>query len=474
MARTFPKKQFHHSLTEEKRMSLRALFSLTWLLAVPAALVAQAQPNQQADNLVKLVLDPQPAPRPALKYQLLPELREMHAGNPVLGYLKCFCEQSNFFFRKDSVDDRARWQEMPLDQLPMGLHEYGGIALRRVDEAARLMTPNWEALAGLRRDNVEALIPEVQQVRMLLEALKVRLRGQIAVGRFDDAVNSCKTMLALSRHVAEHPCAVSSLVGLAGAHITLETFQEMVQQPGCPNMFWALTYLPHPLIDIRLGLQGNRHMYDLALDKMQPLSRDELEQHLDRLRRILAMLQRGQIADPVAILKKRATDKKLWQAARQRLLKYGLAQKDLDRMPDLQIILLDEYRTFTSIRDDAEKLALLPYWQASKAIAELNRRIEKSQDTPVLARLAYSIPKIQVSQARLEQKLGLLCCVEAIRMYAAENQGKLPANLDALKVPLPIDPFTGKAFSYRLEDGKAVVRLRSGYLSWRYEISIRK
>ena len=32
--------------------------------------------------------------------------------------------------------------------------------------------------------------------------------------------------------------------------------------------------------------------------------------------------------------------------------------------------------------------------------------------------------------ARLDQRLALLRCVEALRMYAAENDGKLPAKLE--------------------------------------------
>ena len=32
--------------------------------------------------------------------------------------------------------------------------------------------------------------------------------------------------------------------------------EEMLQQPGCPNFFWALTDLPSPFIDLHKGLQS--------------------------------------------------------------------------------------------------------------------------------------------------------------------------------------------------------------------------
>ena len=72
-----------------------------------------------------------PAPKPALKYQLLPEVRELNPGNAAQNYLKCFMEQRSFFFTKESAADRARYQTMPLAELPLDkLRDYGGSALR--------------------------------------------------------------------------------------------------------------------------------------------------------------------------------------------------------------------------------------------------------------------------------------------------------------------------------------------------------
>ena len=34
----------------------------------------------------------------------------------------------------------------------------------------------------------------------------------------------------------------------------------------------------------------------------------------------------------------------------------------------------------------------------------------------------------------------------------------IPDTLDAVKLPLPVDPFTGKPFGYELKDGKAILR----------------
>ena len=48
--------------------------------------------------------------------------------------------------------------------------------------------------------------------------------------------------------------------------------------------------------------------------------------------------------------------------------------------------------------------------------------------------------------------------VEALRLYAADHDNRLPATLAEIAVPLPADPFTGKPFGYKADDGTAHLR----------------
>ena len=59
---------------------------------------------------------------------------------------------------------------------------------------------------------------------------------------------------------------------------------------------------------------------------------------------------------------------------------------------------------------------------------------------------------------KLDQRIALLRHVEALRMYAAEHDGALPAKLSDVSVPLPDDPFTGKPFHYEQTGGTAHIR----------------
>ena len=65
---------------------------------------------------------------------------------------------------------------------------------------------------------------------------------------------------------------------------------------------------------------------------------------------------------------------------------------------------------------------------------------------------------IKQAQARMQQRIDSLRIEEAIRAYAAANEGKFPASLDQIKLPLPTDPISSKAYRYELKDGKATIR----------------
>jgi hypothetical protein len=49
--------------------------------------------------------------------------------------------------------------------------------------------------------------------------------------------------------------------------------------------------------------------------------------------------------------------------------------------------------------------------------------------------------------------------IEAIRLHAHQNGGRLPASLTEIKsVPVPLDPYTNKPFEYALKDDVAELR----------------
>ena len=411
----------------------REATALSLRLALRLPCLGRADDAAPAETVIRLHVQPMAAPTPALRYQLLPEMRELNPGNPIQGYLVCFMEQNNFYYGKAEVENREKWQTAPLQDLPLKeLHDYGGAGLRQADFAARLDKPDWQILLKLRRDGFYTLIPDVQQMRKLAAALKVRFRAEVAERRFDDALATAKTMFALSRHLGEHPTFIGDLVGVAIASLAIGPVDEMIQQPGCPNLYWALTDLPAPFIDLRQGRQGERDWAEVEfrqLDQKAPMSDAQLKQVLDHLRTVLALAKeenpppgaiKGDVGDWVAA---RAKDEDHIRAARKRLVESGLAEDAVKQFPAAQVVLLDERLEYRIRNDDELKMISLPYWEVERlqAAAPKDKRGES-----LFSPLAAAVLNVRRAAARLDQRIALVRCVEALLHLRRRERRQTP------------------------------------------------
>ncbi len=89
--------------------------------------------------------------------------------------------------------------------------------------------------------------------------------------------------------------------------------------------------------------------------------------------------------------------------------------------------------------------------------------------------------QIHLARARLERQFVALRLIEAIRLYAANHEGRLPATLaDIKEVSLPVCPLSGKSFEYRVEGERAflaappIPRQSNSIKPLRYEITLRR
>jgi hypothetical protein len=479
------------------------------LLFVGLALAALPLGSRAGETVVRLTVRPMPAPKPALKYQLLPEVRELNPGNPIQGYVRCFAEQQTFFFNKQSVEDRARYQTMPLAELPKNLREYGGGALRQADWAARLDTPDWQILQRVQTEGMDLQLSELGPLQVLGAALHVRFRGQVAGRHFEEAVRSAKTMLALARHLGEYPTEAANRAGLSMAQLALATLEEMVQQPGCPNLYWALTDLPSPLVDLRKGVQGDRTLVAADLRLLRddaPMTEAEVEKRVSRLSGMMGFAREQAGRPPRSVLraglKARAQDPEKVRAGRRRLVEAASAEKPMgtfpptkadwfvgfserlraealvEKLPPAQVILLDAKREYELRRDEAMKLLALAPWQIDSLTGSAD--LGNGGDG-LFADLLPRVLEARRAQGRLEQRIGLLRHVEALRLYAADHGSKLPEKLADIPVPLPTDPFTGKPFGYKVDIATAQLHggpgrgeeKDAGY-NVRYEVIVQK
>ena len=226
------------------------------------------------EHPVKLTLHPMAAPTPALKYRLLPPATELNSGNAAVPYGKVTAEQWTFFPKYANTDIIDTWQEMPLDKLRQTKIDLPGSSIFFLEQGAKCKYCDWQLPFG-QMPFYSILLPDAQQTRSYARILAVKARLEIANGKFDDAIKTFQTTFALGANVAKGETLVNGLIGIAINGITFPQMCEYVQQPGAPNLYWALTVLPSPRIDMRPALDIESNSIELSFPELRDLSSTE-------------------------------------------------------------------------------------------------------------------------------------------------------------------------------------------------------
>jgi hypothetical protein len=443
---------------------------MTRSAAVLASFALAAISARSADPLTvtpkPVAVHPAAAPKPALKYLLLPDLTEVHEGNQAHLFMKAFAEQSNFYFSKDEEDKRQKYLETPLNELPDDLRYYGGNLMKRLHDAACAEHCDWQVLRELKKDGAGTLLPDVQWMRRHAQVLKVRCRGEIKAGDFPAAVRTVQTLLALARSFNEHPSLIGQMVGCAIAAVGLGCVEEMIQQPGCPNLYWALSDLPAPFIDLNKGLKGDRVMFASEFADFprggEVWTGDQEARAFTRLPKLFGFLEPPPVKRPTDFapyIVQMGNDVEFQTAAVGWLKEAGYADDDVKGMTPAQRVVVGSVERVTALNDDAAKWMRRPYHELPDEIKTL--AAGKVGQLDVLQRGVFgggmvAVMKPKLAQTRVDSLIAQLRQVEAVRMALAAD-GKFPLKLPA-DVATPLDPVSGKPFPYHVEDdGKTAV-----------------
>jgi hypothetical protein len=432
-----------------------------------------AQPNPEVKNnriTISVFLKPNDYLKPVSRAYLLPQYSESIPGNRVQMFLRCFMEQDNFFGRAES-DKRETWNETPLNKLPLNeVANYGGRLLERdVYDAARMTQADWQLWNFLRRDGYNTLLPDVQKMRALASVMKTRVRGEIAGGDNQGAIHTLKCMLGLGRTFESHPTLIGHLVGVAISTIAFDAVEEFIQRPETPSLYWALMDLPTPFLSLRLATEGERLMLTTDIEPLKTatdVANAEVMRHIDRIHNLLLVQQREKnhafdknepTDDYKSTLLRKMKNTADVNAARERIVQLGCDALLVKKWAPAHVLLVDDILHCELYRDEMAKYMNMPYWKAreglDKAVADIN---EKTKKWPSLA-LVPAMIRIKRAQTRLDQRIAYLQILEAIRLHAYQNGGTLPANLAEIKLPLPVDPVSGKPFEYSVVKGVATL-----------------
>jgi len=418
---------------------------------------------------VKLTIYPAPAPRPALKHRLLPDFKSRIRGNAAVYYGKVTAEQTSTFGNRERLDKFTRWRETPLAELRKDdvLMATDGIE-NMLYRAACCESCDWQ-LPLREEEFYSILLPEVQQTREFARILGTRARIQIARSEFDGAVKTFQTGYALARNVAEGETLVNGLVGVAIAGILNDQLTEFVQQPKAPSLYWALTMLPRPLIDMRKGVEAELSALWLSFPEVRNLdaqrSPEEWRQTLFRFWERVVRIANGDDPKLGTPLDLTAASLKEYATAKQALVERGLDPKVAEGMPAAQIVLIYTIRTYEDIRDDRFKWFFVSYPEgvlgAEAATEEIQHADQgERQISPLVKFLLVVGNPALIASSRTDRDMAILRVIEALRIYGASHDGHLPQSLgEVTEVPVPLDPITGKAFAYRLEGNTATLQV---------------
>lgn len=446
----------------------------------PLFLLLFALPSLAADTsgLEKsFTVTPAAEPRPALSIVLLPPLKEKVHEDASAAYFRTFLDMP----KPDSDPQRAQaaaeeldtWlkktpvDELPKEQVRKRLAEYQKV-FKELERAARCTYCDWGTLPRLKEDGIATLLQEAQPAREVATWLALRCKFEIAERRFDDAERSLRSGFLIAQHVGESPTLIQLLVGLAIENMFLERIEEWIATPGSPNLYWALTALPRPLINPRIAFEGEGLVLealipDLAKLRAGPLSHEEsrrvVEEMLKKLSRLDTAIFRDSPDKPIqeSITNLGITGYILWHypSAKSELIQRGWTKEEVEKLGGAQTVFVNSYERYRELRDSLWKWFYQPYHLALPKFLDLFGH-NRSQLSKYKADVFFQIltlplaasDRVYEAVARSERRVAGLRTVEAIRIYAVANQGNPPTKLADCTVPVPDDPFTGKPFKY--------------------------
>jgi hypothetical protein len=423
----------------------------------PAKTPAIATPVQE------LTVSARAVEQPLMKYRLLPAEYELHAGNAAPILLRIPWEQLPYFTKV--VPTFNDYLELPLDSLK--LRNAGDIFApgfyRTLKRAAYRQTADWQYPIG--EEPVSRIhLSDAQGSRDIVgRGLSVRIRSQISRGELADAREGILVGLAVSRHYARSPFVVTQLISIAIDTVMLTRIEELISQPDSPNLYWALTALPRPFVDLRPSIELEQRFLQMTVPGLENLDQlrteDQWAQRVDAV--IALFLEPGATSQPEKKYSRKQILENMAKRGRAELpgwIDGGAAR--VKTMSDSEVGLRwylhahEEQSHETTAFMSLEPPTTLPRLKAlQQRLAEFRTEL----GVPTLFILEHPL-NFYLAAHKLHRRIDALRIVEAIRNYAATHDGGLPDSLEKIAdTPIPMDAFTGKPFPYAVTDGTATL-----------------
>lgn len=414
---------------------------------------AAAPPNPWHE----LSVSPRAIETPLMKYRLLPAEYELRDGNAAPILLRLPWERIPYF--REVVPTFSEYLDVPLTSPKLHGPEIFTL-YDHLERAAYRRTADWQYPIG-EHPLGEILIPDLQGGRSIAGyGLSVWIRQRLAEGNLARARQGILVGLAVSRHYGRTPFTIAQMVCAAIDSTLLDRVAELVSQPNSPNLYWALTELPRPLIDVRPAIELQERFLQMTVPGLD----DPIQTETEWTRRALAVIHYFRESEDTGIPKLGASARafeEVVKLARTELPawieggdKRVAAMSNGEAAARWLVDVNDELTSEATATMSLDPPLAIPRLQTlQKRIADLCAALGVPRSTLLVVSLnGY------VATHRIDREVDALRVIEALRNFAAAHPGRLPDTLEKItEVPVPNDPFTGKPFHYELKDGVATL-----------------
>jgi hypothetical protein len=405
-------------------------------------------------------------PVPVMKYRLLPRRLDQKAGNAALLYYSAaaLCPDENPNEMRKKIDD---WRALPADQLPRQeldevLSSFEN-CFHYIELAAQRAHCQWDMPL---EDGYALQLPALSVYRSMAMAMQLKIRLLIADGQMEQALEMLQHGLHMGHGIAQGPTVIQGLVGTAITALMLKEVEGLMQMSDAPSLYWALTALPDPLVDMYPSLENEREILFVEFPQLRNLETELLStgQASAAVSSFLGKIQSlggGMDELPFKGLVPAGWVMIHYFAAKEHLAHRGFSQERIETMPAAQAVLIYQKQEYLDMLDGMFKWFTVPYYQAQPHLQRSEQRFDdhrkaKGIKANLFSVLLPALSRIAFLEARLDRHVALLRTIEAIRLFAADHSGQLPDALaDITQVPIPTDPVTGQTFLYKRKDAQS-------------------
>lgn len=229
----------------------------------------------ESARIKTIVVSPATAPTPLLKYRLWPSTTELKPGSAyvnmsrAIGMFQSVPEKNLREWRVFQIaNEEKEWKAIVVAE---HLKPFESI-LQELEIMALREDFTWDQrIRDLRgRALFEHDLSEVDKARELQKIIRWRSVERVKRNDFKGAVQTWKSGFRLARLVGSGELLVQSMVATGMERTIQEGILDAIQEPGCPNLYWALATVPHSQEPMQRSIQ----LEHANLERMFPIFDD--------------------------------------------------------------------------------------------------------------------------------------------------------------------------------------------------------